>query len=216
MSVVDQLSSRSGDRTEAANRAVAARCLADRALLGQVAAVLDVEDVLRVDHRLLGDCAEVCTMVAEERPDLVAPHAAVLPPLLAHKKARVRWESLHALALVAALVPDVIAALLPRLHEIILSDASVITRDCAVLALGHYATTGEAAARAAYAILCDALTAFDGKQAGRALDAFGQVAAAAPDLAPDIRAHAARFLDHPRPVVRRSATRLLKTVNADP
>lgn len=216
MSVIDQLSSRSGDRTSGSNREVAARCLTEPALLDQVAAVFDEGDVLRVDHRLLADCAEVCTMVAEEHPEWVAPHAALLPPLLVHAKARVRWEALHALALAAALVPDVIAPLLPCLHEIIRRDQSVITRDYAVLALGNYASTGGAAARAAYPILCEALTAFQGKQAGRALDAFVHVASAAPELGSQVREQAARFLDHPRPVIRKSATRLLKTVRADP
>jgi len=99
MGIIDQLSSRTGDRTSQSNREAATRCLAEPALFADIVGALSCENVLSVDYRLLGDCAEVCTMVAEVRPELVAPHAALLPPLLDHKKARVRWEAMHALAL---------------------------------------------------------------------------------------------------------------------
>ncbi len=112
MGVLQQLSSQAGDRSEYSNRKVALRCLDQPELLAEIAAGLDSRDV-----KLVGDCAEVLTMVAETRPDLIAPYAKKLAVLLAHKTTRVRWEAMHALALVASQVPRVIASLLPRLAK---------------------------------------------------------------------------------------------------
>jgi len=68
MSILDGLSSSLGARSEAPNLQAAARCLAQPALLKELAAGLSGPDAA-----LAGDCAEVLTHVAETRPDLVAP-----------------------------------------------------------------------------------------------------------------------------------------------
>jgi hypothetical protein len=70
MTIVEQLSSQTGDRTEASNRAVAWQCLTDAAALEEIAGGLESED-----ERLAGDCAEVMTKVAETKPALVNPYA---------------------------------------------------------------------------------------------------------------------------------------------
>ena len=66
MSILNQLSSQVGDRTEASNRRVAAQCLLDPALLDEIARGLKSED-----GALVADCAEVMTKVAEEHPEIV-------------------------------------------------------------------------------------------------------------------------------------------------
>jgi hypothetical protein len=73
MSIVDQLSSQVGDRTQEANRRVVAKCLRNHALLTEVAQGLNSKEA-----RLVGDCAEVLTQVAEKHPELVAPYAESL------------------------------------------------------------------------------------------------------------------------------------------
>ena len=83
----------------------------------------------------------------EENPALVAPYVYRIAPLISHKVTRVRWESTHALALVAALVPEQIAPLLPDLVAKIERDKSTIVRSCAVMALGEYGRGGPEAAR---------------------------------------------------------------------
>ncbi len=205
MSILDRLSSQVGDRTEAANRKVVAQCLADPALLHEV-----IEGLKSKDPALLGDCAEVLTEVAEERPEWVAPHARALSALLTHKTTRVRWEAMHALALIAVLVPEVIAALLPRLGEIIRNDSSVIVRDYAVDAVGNYAKISAEAAQDAYPYLQEALTAWDGKQAAHALNGLIHVTSVAPHLADELRAIGQRYLDDRRGVVRKAAKGLLR------
>lgn len=205
MSVLDQLSSQVGDRTEKSNLKVVAQCLIEPALLAEIA-----EGLTNTDAACVGDCAEVMTKVAEERPELVAPYANALTGLLAHKTNRVRWEAMHALALIADLVPQVMASLLLRLPELVRSDPSVIVRDYAIDAVGNYAQTSEQAAQAAYPILVEALTVWNGKHAAHALDGLSNVATAAPGLAGKVGGIGFRYHDHGRGVVRKAAKRLLK------
>jgi len=203
MSVLDQLSSAAGDPTEASNKAVAYEALDCPDLLDEVAVGLASDD-----RRLLGDCAEVFTEVAKEDPTLVAPYADQLIPLLDHKDTRVRWESTHALALVAALVPEQIAPLLPDLAAKIERDKSVIVRDSAVKALGEHGRSGPEAAQAAFPLLRDALTVWDGKHAKLVLEGMSKLLAVDPTLAPEVQAAAQSCLDHKRANVRRLAKKL--------
>ena len=137
MSILDQLSSRVGDRTERSNRAVAEWCLADPSLLPEIAAGLQSGDRL-----LAGDCAEVLTMVTEADSALVSPFAADLCAPLDHEYTRARWEAVHALALMATRVPETVHSNLPTLASMIRTDKSTIVRDHAVDAVANYASLG--------------------------------------------------------------------------
>lgn len=209
MSLQDHLSSQVGDRTKEANRKVAARCRDNPALLVEI-----VDGFKSKDVALLGDCAEVLTLIAEVSPKLVAPYANALSALLAHKTTRVWWEAMHALALIAALVPKTMVSLLPQLSEIVRSDPSVIVRDYAVDAIGKYAQTSSKAARAAYPYLKEALTRWNGKHAARALNGLGNVASTVPELAEELRVLGQQSLDDPRGVVYKAAKRLVKAAQA--
>ena len=206
MSVLAQLSSASGDPTEASNKAGAAEALACPDLLDEVAAGLALSD-----RKLLGDCVEVFTEVAKENPGLVTPYTARIIPLLGHKDTRVRWEATHAVALVAALVPDEIAPLLPELAAKIEQDKSVIVRDCAVKALGEYGRSGPDAAWQAFPLLLDALEAWQGKHAKLVLEGMNKLLAVEPALRPEVHIAAQTCLDHKRANVRRLAQRLAAT-----
>lgn len=205
VAILDRLSSQTGDRTEASNREVAILCLGKPEQLAEIARGLEGQDAA-----LAGDCAEVMTLVAEARPDIVAPYAQALAALIASKNTRVRWEAMHALSLLADLQPRVIGRLLPKLLDIVKNDKSVIVRDHAVDAVGKYAKTGRKAAQAARPILIEALTAWDGKQAGHALGGLANVASTDPASAAEIHEIAARYENHPRGVVRKAAKALLR------
>jgi hypothetical protein len=189
------------------NRDAAAKYLKEPALLNEIARGLKGQNAARV-----GDCAEVLTEVAREKPGLVARYAMELAPLVNHATTRVRWEAMHALALVATLDPRVIASLLPRLDEIIRLDGSVIARDYAVDAVGNYAGTDVTAARAAYPLLVDALTVYNGKQAGHALTGLAKAVAANPGLRTELGPIVERYTDNPRGVVRKAARELKKAI----
>ncbi len=208
MSLLHQLSSQTGDRSEYSNRKVVVQCLEDEGLLREIVAGLANEDAA-----IVGDCAEVLTHVAETHPDWVAPYARDLAPLLSFKTTRVRWEAMHALALVASLSPKVIARLLPQLGELIRHDSSVIVRDYAVDAVGSYAGTSPRAAETACSLLQEALTVWDGKQAGHALNGLANIALRVPKQRDELRSIAERYFDDRRGVVRQAARKLYKATD---
>jgi HPt (histidine-containing phosphotransfer) domain-containing protein len=208
-SVLDQLSSRLGERGGQSNRKVAGLCLAEPALLEEIA-----EGLGSADGALAGDCAEVMTMVADEQSGLVAPYAERLAPLLGHRTTRVRWEATHAVALAAASRPDLIGQLLPTLAEAIRSDKSTIVRDYATDAVGAYAGTSPAAASGAYRVLVEALTAWDGKQAGHALHGLAGAAALLPARRAELRAIAEEHVADSSATIRKAARQLLRATGS--
>jgi hypothetical protein len=210
MSILSQLSSQVGDRSEASNRKVVRQCLENPALLDEIAVGLKQQDAA-----LLGDCAEVLTMVAEQHPDWVAPHAGIISTLLIHKNTRVRWEAMHALALITTLATGTIMALVPLLVQLIRQDKSVIVRDHAVDALANYASTGQQPAYCVYPYLKETLTLWDGKQAAHALEGLVHVARLLPDTRPELRDIAVNFSASERPVVRKAAKVLLNQLDSE-
>lgn len=179
-------------------------------LLTKIAAGLGEEDAA-----LAGDCAEVLTLVAEQRPDLVVPYAGAISALLGHKTTRVRWEAAHALAYIAALVPETIAPLLPALAGIIRNDASIIVRDYGIDALGNFAAASPLAAEQAYPYLKEALTAWECRHAAHALNGLANVAMLVPSLRPELYGIASDYLTDPNGVTRRAAKILFNTVKLD-
>jgi hypothetical protein len=209
MGIIDQLASSLGEKKQDANVAVAEACLADPSLLPEIVAGLASKGA-----RLAGDCAEVMTKVAETSPELVSPHAALLCELLEHKNVRVRWESAHALALAASLVPELVAERLDMLTAMIQSDKSVIVRDYIVDATAAYGTTSARAARRALPVLRLALGAWDGKHAARALKGLAGLLAAEPALAVQVRRAARPFADHERSGIRKAARSVLQVAES--
>ena len=209
MSVLSRLSSQVGDRTEESNRRVAREALEQPSVLAEIAQGLSADD-----PRLVGDCAEVMTMVAEQRPELVVPYVEEIAPLLSAEKTRVRWEAMHAIALVARLVPERIAPIIGEMGAKIKGDRSVIVRDWAVYALGEYGSTSRKAAQATFPILTEALTAWEGKQAGKALEALGKVVASDASLAQEAASLAEPYLTHKSSTVRRLAKKLVGTAQS--
>jgi hypothetical protein len=205
MSLLKQLSSQTGDRTEASNRRVVVQCLDDPELLSEIAAGLHSQDV-----QLVADCAEVLTKVAEYHPEWVAPFAGELAVLLNHPHTRARWEAMHALALVVDFTPLTIETLLPKLTEMLHSDQSVIVRDYATDAIACYASTGTVAAEATFPLLIDMLTAWNGKQAAHALQGMVYIAEQLPEKRPELHLIAEEYSHAGKPVVRKAAKALLK------
>ncbi|OGR01702.1 MAG: hypothetical protein A2284_14880 [Deltaproteobacteria bacterium RIFOXYA12_FULL_61_11] len=208
MDVIAKLSSQIGSRSEEANIEVARLCVAEPELLPDLAAHL-----VDTSAQLVGDCAEVLTKVAEQRPALVAPHVEVLYSLLEHKNGRVRWEAAHAVALVAKEVPRFIGDRLEDLGQRATCDKSVIVRDYVLDTIAAYGTTGPRAAAAAMPYLREGLVAWESKHAARVLRGLEKLAAVAPKLIPEILKLAEPFGNHARPTLRKAAKSLLKKVS---
>ncbi len=203
MTILARLSSQTGDRSQASNLIVARQCLENPRLLDEISGGLS-----ELDEALVGDCAEVLTKVAEQHPEWVAPHAAALSALLTRQSTRLRWEAMHALALVATRAADTVMALVPLLVGLIRYDKSVIVRDYAVDALANYASTSPQAARCAYPYLKESLALWDGKQAAHALQGLVHVSRLLPEHRPELAAIASQHATSARPVVRQAARRL--------
>lgn len=194
-----------GDRGQESNLKVAAKCLEKPELLKDLAEGLGSKDAA-----LVGDCAEVFTKVAEQNPRLIVPYTVELIKLITHKTTRVRWEAVHALALCAQFIPQILH---PHLHEIdgiIRSDKSIIVRDYSIDIVANYALAGAKDAQEAYPLLREYLAVWEGRHAGHALIGLGNVAKMVPELAPELRQLAEPFLEHKSGVIRKAAKALLK------
>lgn len=208
MRIISQLSSQLGERDFNSNIKVAEQCLKNPKLLDEIA-----EGLQSKEQALAADCAEVFTKVAEEKPELIAPFASNLIPLLDHKYTRARWEAMHAIALIASLIPNEISKILPDLHRISLSDESTIVRDYSVIAVSNYAITSKKAAEEALAILKRILEVWKEKQAARALKGLQNTAEANPSLSKEVLSLAKPFENSPRGTVKKAAKDLLKALN---
>jgi len=205
MPVLSQLSSPRGNRSESSTRKVAIQCLDDPGLLSEIA-----EGLRGTSTALAGDCAEVMTMVAKDQPESIVPYAKDLASLITHKTTRVRWEAIHALSLIAMLVPETIDTLIPVLAGLIRTDSSVIVRDYAVDIIGNYAGSGPFSAEKAFPLLKEALTLWDGKQAGHALEGLANAAACLPAFQVELSKIAEEYSHSERGVIRKAAQKLRK------
>jgi hypothetical protein len=205
MGILSRLSSQIGDRTEAANKRVAAKVSREPMLLDQIASGLTSPD-----RKLAGDCAEVMTNVAAEKPELVVPYSNSLIAQIDHEDTRVRWESMHTLAEIASKTPQNISTIVRKLVERIAIDKSVIVRDYAIKTLGEYGGTSKEAACHVWPHLRRALTLWEGKHAGKALEAMCNVVSVDPSLKAEARRIARQFSNHRSAKARTMARRLLK------
>jgi HEAT repeat protein len=206
-SILRQLSSAVGDRTNAANHSVATACLSDPQLLNQIA-----HGLLGEDDRVAGDCAEVMTQTAAEAPEYVIPYVDALISLLDHPFTRARWEAAHALAEIAGFVPDILRPKQALLQDILRTDRSIIVRDYTVDIVASLAGNSPADAAWTYPILLGCLSRWEGRHAGHALPGLGRVAELLPEHRGEIYRLTAELVDHPRGAVRKAARRLVKAL----
>ncbi|MFA5995766.1 MAG: hypothetical protein WCW27_03865 [Patescibacteria group bacterium] len=167
MNILSQLSSQVGDITETANQKVAAKCLKQPALLKDIA-----KGLIDANQKLIGDTAEIMTIVAEQKPELIKPFAQQIIPLLDHKYTRARWEAAHSLSYLATYVPKEIGAILPKLKGIAILDDSTIVRDYTTWTIANYAQTSKTAAHAAVDALAIILDQWKDKQAAKVIQGF--------------------------------------------
>lgn len=207
MSILNQLSSQLGERDFNSNIKVAQQCLDNPILLDEISTGLSSKD-----NALAGDCAEVFTKVSEEKPELVVKYAKDLVPLLEHKYTRARWEAMHAIALIASLIPDVVSSILPQLHRTSLSDKSTIVRDYSVIAVSNYATTSKKAADESLPVLKRILEVWKEKQAARALKGLQNVAQANPSKTSEVFSLIKPFEKSPKGTVKKAAKDVLKAL----
>ncbi len=208
MTLLKKLRTQSGVKSSISNRGVADECVNNPDLLSEIA-----DGLVSDDHGIISDCAEVMTMVAEVHPELIIPFADGLVPLLDNPKTQARWESMHALALIASYEPDLIKPSLGTIEKLIETDWSAIVVDWGIKAVGNYASTGKKAARAAWPILKKGLDAREGRHTHHALNGMAHVAKFHPYLSDEIEEIAENYIDHKRGVFKKAARSLLRRID---
>ena len=205
MEIMDRLSSRKGDRTEDSNRIVAQQCLADPRLLADIAVGLEDRD-----KKLQADCAEVFTMVAEKKPELVVPYAGNILPLLSNRETKTRWEAAHTLAHIAEQAPGAVSDALPALRTLIERDKSTIVRDYALDAVAGYAKAGVETSREAYGVLKSALDGWGEKHAKQVFRGFNNILDKLPGYGAEINSMARPYMSAQKKIVAAEAAKILK------
>jgi hypothetical protein len=211
MSIIYQLSSQQKDRSEKGNRIVAAKVMDSPELIHAIFACFDDKD-----NALLGDCVEVCTMIAENDPALIAPFADKVIQLLDHKNTRVRWEAMHATALITCYVPEIVGKHWKQLAIMFSKDKSVIVRDYIVVCAGNLATCDQKYAEKVYPFLLNALSTYQTHHAKLALEGLAKGFPHLITKKEEITEVADLFLQHPKPTIRKAAQQLKKRLSDFP
>lgn len=208
MNILSHLSSQSGDKTENSNKDIAAKCLKNPALLKEIAAGL-----LSKNGKLVADCAEVITLVAEENAKLASTYIEDLIPLLKHKESKARWEATHAFSLLVHLNPVVIESILPDLEQIMEKDKSTIARDYATETISRYAGIDTDAAKKAMPYLKKILVQWEDKHASRVLEGMYKAYLVMPSLKKEVLRMALDYTDSPKGVVKKAANKIIKALS---
>ena len=205
MNILDQLSSRRGDKTEESNRKVAEFCITAPEYLKTIIAALDDGD-----SSLASDCIEVCTLVSERDPSLTAPYTVSFFPLLESSVTKIRWEAAHALAYTALPAAQEIDRNMPLLRKTVENDKSTIVRDYVLDAVANFAQAGEQQASAAYPVLKSALDIWGEKHGKQVLKGMQNVLQHCPLLKTELAATAESLLTAKKGVIVKEAKKLLK------
>ncbi len=209
MSLLQQLSSQSGDRSEHNNRRATELILENPDLIKDIAAGLDTKD-----SALLGDCVEVFTMVAESDAEIIVPYAENLLSFVQHKKTRVRWEAMHALALVTPQVREFIRQHFKTVEGLFRTDKSIIVRDYALVCAGNLAAGGRDYALVAYPILKESLTAYETRHAKLGLLGLAQAAPFLTEQSDELDDLANLYLQHVKPSIQKAARQLINVLKS--
>lgn len=207
MSIIDKLSSNSNEKPTIANREVAKECISNPELIDEI-----VGNISSKNYKIAFDCAEVLTMISEEQPKLLHPYTESIFKHLKHKKANVRWEIAHSLALASHLNGDFIEGKLDEILEVITQDESIVVRDYTIDILVGYALIGEKEAKVVYPYLVKSLFVYNSRHAGHVLDGFINVVNKTDIFDKEILELIESFLNDKKKVVAKKAKYLNKLI----
>jgi len=207
MEILNQLSSRKGDKTEIANRLVAEKCIANPKTLAEIAIGLE-----EADKKLQSDCIEVFTIVAEVKPEFVVPYAENILPLLYSKETKTRWEAVHTLSFIADKIPDIIISVLPALQSLVEKDKSTIVRDYAMDTVANYAKVSAETSEKSYEILKFALELWGEKHAKQVFKGFSNVLSNCSDYDAEINLLVQPYLTANKKIVATEAKKIVKRI----
>jgi len=207
MEILNQLSSKQGDKSEKSNRIVAEKCIETPDMLKDIAT-----GFLSADKKLQSDCIEVFTMVSENHPDLIVPLADKILPLLNNKETKTRWEAIHTLSFIADKIPEIIFSILPDLQELIEKDKSTIVRDYTIDTVANFARFDKDSSEKAFGILKTALDLWDEKHAKQVFKGFNNILDNQLSYKTEISKIVKPYLDAKKNVVIKEAKKIIKRI----
>ena len=207
MEILNQLSSRKGDKTENSNKIVAEQCISNPRLLADIAAgCVETQGIAS----LQSDCMEVFTLVAEKKPEFAVPYADNIVSLLSSKAAKTRWEAVHTLSFIAEKISDDIFSILPMLQSLIENDRSTIVRDYAIDTVANYAKVSVESSKESCELLKYALECWSEKHARQVFRGFNYVLDKCDDCKTEINSLVQPYLSANKKNVAAEAKKLLK------
>ena len=204
MNIINELASEKGEKGSKANQEVALKCIENPDFLDDLINFIDLKNT-----KLLGDICEVFTETAKINPELTIPYFDILIELTKHKNGRVQWESMHCIALMAHLIPE-IGNYLDELSEKIRTYKGVIVRDYAIDTISNYAKISYETASSAYPILIEALSLWECKHTAKVIQGLKNVLEQLPDLKDEIAKLIEPFISHQSSRIQKEAKRLKK------
>lgn len=208
MNILDELATARGERSENANRSAAEKCLKNPKLLDEIASGFNSKD-----KKLISDCAEVMTMTAEHKSELIMPYAEQLINLLKSKETRTRWEAAHSLAYIAEKIPELITVNLSFINGIITGDKSIIVRDYLLDAMGNYAKYDKSSAENAYAVMKNAIDTWGDRHGKQIVLGLGNIYEKSPEYKVEIIKLVSPILESSKKVNVKEAQKLLKKID---
>jgi hypothetical protein len=186
---------------------VASQCTQQIKLLDEI-----VSGFKSKDSKLIGDCAEVMTFVAETNPELVSKYFNELHSMIKHKNGRVKWEAMHAISLIAHLVPNHIFSILVELDDILHKEQGVIVRDYATQTICNYALTSKEAAGIAYPVMKEILHFWGERHASRIIEALSKIYVLLPGTKNELISIVSEYENSSRSIIKKAVVKLKKTL----
>ncbi len=191
--------------------------LYDRAIAAKPEAYLAavLEGLASKNKRVQGGCAELCSRISADRPDLLYPHLDVFVRALDAKAPILRWEAACTLGNLATVDDKAqLAGSVPTLIAL-LGNKSIVLQGHAVRALAKIARKHPRLAASIFAALSSATRFFPGTRVGYIVEAMELFAGNKP-LAPAVRAFLAPHAESALAPVARKARKALRVCYPPP
>ena len=137
MTILPQLENNKGLLSSALGKTLAAQALAgDQTILVEATGLLSHDD-----KNVRSGAAKIVELVAETRPEWVAPYTCQLRAALEMPEAQTRWMAIHTLGLCASIDPEAARLAFPKAQEFIQADSGVCLWDRTIVYLGYLGAT---------------------------------------------------------------------------
>lgn len=202
--ILEELSTAKNDSTEESNKNVARQCIDNPELIYEIA-----EGFNSKNKKIVSDCIEVFTIIAENNSELIIPFADKIVILLTSKETKTRWEATHTLSFIADKIPNLISSCLNILEVIIETDKSTIVRDYSVDIISNYSKAGKEFSEVAFKILVKVLNLWGEKHAKQALKGLNNVMFYCNEKENEIKEIAKPYLESTKKVVVKEAKKIM-------